>query len=61
MGWIYAATKLPIIGFIVDALYGIWADWRLYPHRTTDLGTIAADRQKRIECKTQALSSDGRG
>jgi hypothetical protein len=44
---------LPIIGFIVDALYGIWADWRLTLTGRPDLGTIAADRQKRIECKTQ--------
>lgn len=53
MGWIYAATKLPIIGFIVDALYGIWADWRLTLTGRPDLRTIVADRQKRIECKTQ--------
>lgn len=54
MGWIYAATKLPIIGSIVDALYEIWADWRLPLTRRPDLATIIADRlSKRHECKTQ--------
>ncbi len=53
MGWIYAITKLPIIGFIVDALYGIWADWRLFLTGRPDLATIVATRQNRIECKTQ--------
>lgn len=53
MGWIYAFTKLPIIGFIIDALYGIWADWRLTLTGRPDLAAIAANRQQRIECKTQ--------
>lgn len=53
MGWIYAVTKLPIIGAIVDALYGIWADWRLTLTGRPDLARIVAMRQKRISCKTQ--------
>ena len=53
MGWIYAATKLPIIGFIVDKLYGIWADWRLALTGRPNLATIVSDRTKRIECETQ--------
>jgi len=53
MGWIYAATKLPVIGSIVDTLYGIWADWRLTLTGRPDLATIVAERQQRIECKTQ--------
>ena len=53
MGWIYAATKLPIIGFIVDKLYGIWADWRLTLTGRPNLATVVSDRQKRIECETQ--------
>ncbi|MBD1906996.1 DUF393 domain-containing protein [Funiculus sociatus GB2-A5] len=53
MGWIYAVTKLPIIGSIVDWLYGIWADWRLALTGRPDLATIVSDRQKRIECETQ--------
>lgn len=53
MGWIYAATKLPIIGSIVDRLYGVWASWRLALTGRPDLATIVALRQKRIECQTQ--------
>ena len=53
IGWIYAATKWPIIGPIVDRLYEIWADWRLTLTGRPDLATIVAARQKRIECKTQ--------
>ena len=53
MGWIYAVTKLPIIGFIVDWLYSIWADWRLALTGRPDLATISGDRQQRLECKKQ--------
>ena len=53
MGWIYAVTKLPIIGSIVDWLYGIWADLRLTLTGRPNLATIVSDRQKRIECETQ--------
>ncbi|PPS38987.1 thiol-disulfide oxidoreductase DCC family protein [Chroococcidiopsis sp. TS-821] len=53
MGWIYAITKLPVIGAVADMLYGIWADWRLRLTGRPDLATIIADRQKQAECKTQ--------
>jgi predicted DCC family thiol-disulfide oxidoreductase YuxK len=53
MGWIYAVTKLPVIGAIVDALYGIWADWRLALTGRPDLAVIVAGRQKRLECEVQ--------
>lgn len=50
MGWVYAATRWPIIGPIVDWLYGVWADWRLALTGRPDLATIIADRRQRIEC-----------
>ena len=53
MGWVYAITKLPIVGFIADSLYGIWADWRLKLTGRPDLATVIADRQKRIECNVE--------
>ena len=53
MGWIYAITKLPVIGAIADALYGIWADWRLKLTGRPDLATIERDRATRLECTTQ--------
>jgi predicted DCC family thiol-disulfide oxidoreductase YuxK len=50
MGWVYAATRMPIVGWIVNWLYGIWADWRLTLTGRPDLATIVADRQRRTEC-----------
>ncbi|WP_421656412.1 thiol-disulfide oxidoreductase DCC family protein [Leptothermofonsia sp. ETS-13] len=53
MGWIYAVTKLPVIGFLADKLYEIWADWRLPLTGRPDLATLVFERQKRLECKAQ--------
>ncbi|PSB31955.1 thiol-disulfide oxidoreductase [Stenomitos frigidus ULC18] len=50
MGWVYAATKLPIVGAIVDFVYGLWADWRLVLTGRADLATITAERQQRLAC-----------
>ncbi|MDF5719272.1 MAG: DCC1-like thiol-disulfide oxidoreductase family protein [Rhizonema sp. PD37] len=49
MGWVYAVTKWPIIGPIVDRLYEIWANLRLALTGRPNLATIIADRNKRIE------------
>jgi predicted DCC family thiol-disulfide oxidoreductase YuxK len=51
MGWVYAVTKLPMVGSIANWLYGIWADWRLALTGRPDLTTIVSDRTKRIECE----------
>lgn len=53
MGWIYAITKLPVIGAIADTVYSIWADWRLKLTGRPDLATIERDRAQRIECNLQ--------
>lgn len=47
MGWVYAITKLPIVGFVADSLYAIWADWRLQLTGRPDLATIERDRTQR--------------
>lgn len=52
MGWVYAATKWPVIGPIVDRLYDLWADWRLALTGRPNLAAIAAARQQRLECQT---------
>lgn len=52
MGWIYAATKWPIIGSLVDILYGIWADWRLALTGRPNLKILVQERQKRLESCT---------
>ena len=51
IGWIYAATKWPIIGPVVDALYGIWADWRLALTGRPDLKTILGEREERLKSR----------
>jgi len=50
IGWIYAATKWPVIGFLVDIIYEIWASWRLTLTGRPNLQTILAERQKPLEC-----------
>lgn len=44
MGWIYAVTKLPVVGAIADLLYNIWAEWRLKLTGRPDLETIVAQK-----------------
>lgn len=46
MGWIYAVTKLPILGSIADWLYGMWADWRLKLTGRPDLEVVVAEKQQ---------------
>ena len=53
MGWIYAVTKLPIIGQVADLLYNVWADWRLKLTGRPSLTEIVADKKQ-----NQSESSD---
>jgi predicted DCC family thiol-disulfide oxidoreductase YuxK len=53
IGWIYALTKVPIVGFLADALYGVWADRRLALTGRPKLETVIADRQKRLACQAE--------
>lgn len=48
IGWIYAPTRWPIVGPLVDKLYGIWADWRLKVTGRPSLKTLVAQRQERL-------------
>ncbi|MDX2232192.1 MAG: DUF393 domain-containing protein [Leptolyngbyaceae cyanobacterium bins.349] len=50
LGWVYALTKIPVIGAIADWLYGLWADKRLALTGRADLATIVRDRQNRLHC-----------
>lgn len=52
IGWIYAPTRWPVIGFIIDTLYDLWANWRLKLTGRPDLATLVARRQ------TQQLVSE---
>jgi len=48
MDWVYAPTRWPIIGPIVDKLYDIWADWRLQVTGRPSLKTLVKQRQERL-------------
>lgn len=48
MGWIYAITKLPVIGPLADAVYGIWANWRLKVTGRGSLAEVVAAREQRL-------------
>lgn len=48
LGWVYAATKLPLIGSLADWLYSLWADQRLRLTGRPDLTTLVAERQQRL-------------
>lgn len=50
IGWVYAATKWPVVGSLVDWLYELWADRRLAMTGRPTLAAIAAERQKRLTC-----------
>jgi predicted DCC family thiol-disulfide oxidoreductase YuxK len=51
IGWIYAVTKLPLIGRLADLLYGVWADYRLLLTGRANLKTILAQRQQLLKDK----------
>ncbi len=45
MGWVYAATKWPFVGPLVDRAYDFWADRRLAWTGRPDLATLIARRE----------------
>lgn len=50
MGWIYAITRVPVVGALADGLYGIWAAWRLRLTGRPDLAELVRQRQERLAC-----------
>lgn len=49
LGWVYAITKIPLIGAFADWLYGLWADRRLAWTGRPDLATLVAAKQQQCE------------
>ena len=47
IGWLYAPTKWPVLGPIVDRVYDFWADRRLAWTGRPSLDTLVAERQQR--------------
>ena len=48
MGWVYAITKIPVVGKVADWLYGVWANWRLKITGRPEIETIIAERQRKL-------------
>ena len=48
LGWVYAITKIRVIGAIADRLYGIWADWRLQLTGRPAIDQIIAEREQKL-------------
>ena len=44
LGWLYAPTRWPLIGAVVDRIYSFWAARRLQLTGRPDLDTLCADR-----------------
>ena len=44
LGWLYAPTRWPLIGAVVDRIYAIWAARRLQLTSRPDLDALCADR-----------------
>lgn len=53
LGWVYTATKWPVIGPLADLVYEIWADWRLALTGRSNLATVVSQRQQRLQCQTE--------
>ena len=49
LGWVYAPTKWPVLGGLIDELYKLWARWRLPFTRRPSLAQL---------CKTRELSKE---
>jgi predicted DCC family thiol-disulfide oxidoreductase YuxK len=49
IGWLYAPTKWPVIGPVVNKIYDVWADWRLKMTGRPALEQVIAERQAKIE------------
>jgi predicted DCC family thiol-disulfide oxidoreductase YuxK len=50
LGWVYAAVRWPVIGPLLNWLYGIWANLRLPLTGRADLATLIAQRQQAQNC-----------
>ena len=47
LGWLYVPTRWPVIGPVVDVLYGVWARYRLKITNRASLDQLCMDRCER--------------
>ncbi len=52
LGWIYAMTKIPVVGWLANVLYDFWAERRL-ALTGRSMATVLAERQQRLECNQE--------
>jgi predicted DCC family thiol-disulfide oxidoreductase YuxK len=50
LGWVYAITRVPIVGRAADWIYGLWADRRLALTGRPGLAQLVAEREARLAC-----------
>jgi predicted DCC family thiol-disulfide oxidoreductase YuxK len=48
LGWVFALTKLPVVGKLADALYDIWAENRLRLTGQGDMAQVLRERAERL-------------
>lgn len=53
IGWMYAPTKWPIIGPLVNKIYDLWADQRLAVTGRASLAQVIAERNEKIACQDE--------
>jgi predicted DCC family thiol-disulfide oxidoreductase YuxK len=51
IGWVYALTKIPLIGRIADGIYGLWADYRLKLTNRPPLEILVKEKGKKGQCR----------
>ncbi|MEL4896651.1 thiol-disulfide oxidoreductase DCC family protein [Crocosphaera sp. Alani8] len=54
MGWVYAVTKIPVVGKVANWVYGIWAKFRLSLTGRPDLEAIIAERENNKKCNSDS-------
>lgn len=50
IGWMYAPTKWPVMGPLVNKIYDLWADKRLAMTGRASLAEVIAQREEKIAC-----------
>lgn len=58
IGWMYAPTKWPILGPLIDKIYDLWADKRLAMTGRVSLSEVIAQREEKIACAVDGRCRD---
>jgi len=64
LGWMFAITKLPVVGDLADAVYDVWAENRLRLTGRGELADIVKERSEALkefevdECDSDACELD---